>query len=225
MSLLLYVAVLLVSLSSVLFGLGWLSTPEPHYPATAAQVANRASPPKTDGRATLTPVYPAAPGASVADSSKAVASKPASSPSPEAAPPQQTVAATTASSDTAASNTQSTQTADPANASPSADRASSATEGAASAAATPACDVAACERAYFTFRASDCTYQPYDGPRRLCTKGTPPQQKSASAEDARAQVTPSQACNVSACEAAYRSFDPSDCTYQPYDGPRRLCTK
>lgn len=33
------------------------------------------------------------------------------------------------------------------------------------------------------------------------------------------------ACNVQACEAAYRSFTASDCTYQPFDGPRRLCTK
>jgi hypothetical protein len=33
------------------------------------------------------------------------------------------------------------------------------------------------------------------------------------------------ACNVQACEAAYRSFTASDCTYQPLEGPRRLCTK
>jgi hypothetical protein len=32
-------------------------------------------------------------------------------------------------------------------------------------------------------------------------------------------------CNVDACAAAYRSFTASDCTYQPFDGPRRLCTK
>jgi len=32
-------------------------------------------------------------------------------------------------------------------------------------------------------------------------------------------------CNVNACSAAYRSFTPSDCTYQPSNGPRRLCTK
>ena len=32
-------------------------------------------------------------------------------------------------------------------------------------------------------------------------------------------------CNVDACTAAYRSFTPSDCTYQPTGGPRRLCTK
>ncbi|PHP66576.1 hypothetical protein CSC94_12880 [Zhengella mangrovi] len=32
------------------------------------------------------------------------------------------------------------------------------------------CDVRACKRAYRTFRASDCTFQPYRGPRRQCTK-------------------------------------------------------
>jgi len=33
------------------------------------------------------------------------------------------------------------------------------------------CDVAACSSAYDSFRASDCTYQPYHGPRQLCTRG------------------------------------------------------
>lgn len=32
-------------------------------------------------------------------------------------------------------------------------------------------------------------------------------------------------CNVQACTAAYRSFTSADCTYQPSNGPRRLCTK
>jgi hypothetical protein len=32
-------------------------------------------------------------------------------------------------------------------------------------------------------------------------------------------------CNVSACAAAYRSFRASDCTYQPFDGTRRVCEK
>lgn len=30
-------------------------------------------------------------------------------------------------------------------------------------------------------------------------------------------------CNVDACAAHYRSFRASDCTYQPYEGPRRFC--
>ena len=39
-----------------------------------------------------------------------------------------------------------------------------------------------------------------------------------------AQEAPAQ-CDVQACGAAYRSFRASDCTYQPYQGPRRACTK
>jgi hypothetical protein len=42
-------------------------------------------------------------------------------------------------------------------------------------AVSPPCDVEACTRAYRTFRASDCTYIPSFGVRKLCTKGTPPQ--------------------------------------------------
>jgi len=32
-------------------------------------------------------------------------------------------------------------------------------------------------------------------------------------------------CAIDACSAAYHSFRASDCTYQPYNGGRRLCTK
>jgi hypothetical protein len=49
-------------------------------------------------------------------------------------------------------------------------------EPAAPAAGTPPkCDVDACAAAYRTFTASDCTYVPSFGVRKLCTKGTPPQ--------------------------------------------------
>jgi hypothetical protein len=35
-----------------------------------------------------------------------------------------------------------------------------------------------------------------------------------------------QQCNLDVCARFYRSFDPSDCTYQPYDGgPRRTCDR
>jgi hypothetical protein len=43
--------------------------------------------------------------------------------------------------------------------------------------------------------------------------------------DEQGQAAPAPACNIDACAAAYRSFTASDCTYQPFDGPRRLCTK
>lgn len=34
----------------------------------------------------------------------------------------------------------------------------------------PSCNIRACSRSYRSFRASDCTYQPYRGERRLCEK-------------------------------------------------------
>lgn len=86
--------------------------------------------------------------------------------------------------------------------------------------AAPLCDVAACAAAYRTFRASDCSYVPSLGERRLCTKGTPP-----AAVEAQATGAPPPKCNVEACRAAYFTFNPADCTYQPTDGPRRLCEK
>jgi hypothetical protein len=36
-------------------------------------------------------------------------------------------------------------------------------------------------------------------------------------------ASPPAQCDRSACASAYRSFRDSDCTYQPFDGPRRLC--
>jgi BA14K-like protein len=47
----------------------------------------------------------------------------------------------------------------------------------------------------------------------------------ATADTPAAPAEPQARCNVSACTAAYRSFTPADCTYQPSNGPRRLCTK
>jgi membrane peptidoglycan carboxypeptidase len=39
------------------------------------------------------------------------------------------------------------------------------------------------------------------------------------------EATPVSQCNVRACSRAYRSFRSSDCTFQPYRGPRKLCDK
>ena len=38
----------------------------------------------------------------------------------------------------------------------------------ATAEADPSCNVTVCSRRYRSFRASDCTFQPYNGPRRRC---------------------------------------------------------
>jgi hypothetical protein len=109
-------------------------------------------------------------------------------------------------------------------------------------AAQAKCNIAACAEAYHSFTASDCTYQPFEGQRRFCDKGQPPQ-ASAAGSAAPAQ-SPEQtagsiaimadepaakqaqlACHVDVCAAAYHTFNPADCTYQPSDGPRRLCEK
>jgi 1A family penicillin-binding protein len=95
-----------------------------------------------------------------------------------------------------------------------------------------ACNYRACSRKFRSFRPADCTYQPYSGPRRLCSEGAP----SAAANDVAAQEAAASgrseagggsaaSCNFQACSRSYRSFRPSDCTYQPYRGPRRLCTR
>jgi penicillin-binding protein 1A len=105
------------------------------------------------------------------------------------------------------------------------DHATQATTGQASGGA---CDVQVCAGIYRSFRASDCTYQPYSGARRrLCEVGArqagPAErnpQETTGAGGAQAQ------CNIQACSRFYSSFDPSDCTYQPFrGGARQLCER
>ena len=87
------------------------------------------------------------------------------------------------------------------------------------------CDYRACAPKYQSFRAADCTYQPYGGgPRRLCEKTTS-SARIVSASEGTGQ--PKQGmCNYDACTQIYSSFRREDCTYQPYDGgPRRLCQR
>lgn len=95
----------------------------------------------------------------------------------------------------------------------------------AAAAPPPRCDLAACEAAYHSFTPSDCTYQPSDGPRRLCTKGNPPPAQAVAETPAAPSASAQASCNIAACSQAYISFSATNCTYQPNDGPRRLCTK
>jgi len=55
---------------------------------------------------------------------------------------------------------------------------------------------------------------------------TQPQREEDTATNASAEAPqPAASCDVQACGAAYRTFTPADCTYQPLEGPRRLCTK
>jgi membrane peptidoglycan carboxypeptidase len=100
--------------------------------------------------------------------------------------------------------------------------------------AKAACDAQACAARYSSFRASDCTYQPYSGERRVCEVGMPTtasvrsEQSTGSqavtlaneATNARAQAR----CNIEVCARRYRSFNARDCSYQPHGGgPRQVC--
>jgi hypothetical protein len=88
----------------------------------------------------------------------------------------------------------------------------------------PQCDVNACAAAYVSFRASDCTWQPYEGPRRLCTKGLAADAAGdGAAANAGADDNAAPRCHYRTCAEHYSSFNPDDCSYQPLNGPRRRC--
>ena len=127
--------------------------------------------------------------------------------------------------------------------------------------APASCEYAACSQMYRSFRESDCSYQPFSGPRRYCTltegaAGTAPAERPREArikalaapaekppasqikkarimQDGTIVITEDSAfegdglatCNYRACARMYRSFRPSDCTYQPFGGRRALCTR
>lgn len=54
---------------------------------------------------------------------------------------------------------------------------------------------------------------------------TPPTQDQGDVPATASSEGEPVACNVRACSRSYRSFRPSDCTYQPYRGTRKLCEK
>ena len=109
-----------------------------------------------------------------------------------------------------------------------------ATQAASDATQQPQCDYQACASRR-SFRPSDCTYQPYSGPRQLCEMrarpATPPAQVSQPPSPGAAPQSPAQAraqgqCNMDVCSRFYSSFNASDCTYQPYGGgSRRVCDR
>jgi cytoskeletal protein RodZ len=225
MSFVYYAVLIVVSLSSVVFGLEWLSEPPPVWkPVAVASVKQPAKPPvrqatsqpdvaaKAAGATGIAPTTPQV--ATRAEESTAGTGKAAT-----VTDARQPVTAPAGADSTAVARV------------PSANDIVAPEPSAAPTAAAPQCDLQACSAAYFTFNPADCTYQPSDGPRRLCTKGTPPVASTVQAPgqetgaDTAAAPPVSNKCDIDACKKAYFTFDPADCTYQPSNGPRRLCTK
>jgi hypothetical protein len=193
MQFLVYLTILMVALSTVLLEVHWLTSPAPQ-PKPTVQAGAPHPPPKVEGpNAALSPIYPTkldAPRPAESNSQAQIA--PASTPAP-AAPAAQTVSP----QQPATAQTQSVASQQPAAAPQLRQKNSAETTGAAvredntrQGGADPAsasnrndnpqrtaqgssgnrCDVQACASAYRSFRASDCTYQPFDGVRQLCEK-------------------------------------------------------
>jgi len=220
-SLFFYIVVLVVSVTSVLFGLDWLSTPLPPHakPPVHVAVSTQAPSPQAQAPRAANAIKSTAPAEAIKQEAQAAPSAPRAPASPAAGTADSVAPASPSGADTAAA------------AGTVGDAQPDTTATIAPSAAAPRCNVHVCAVAYRSFRASDCTWQPLDGgPRRQCTKGKPQarvsQPKANRAEMATAaNQAQARACNVQACQQAYSSFDPADCTYQPYGGPRRYCAK
>jgi BA14K-like protein len=161
-----YLSLLLFTASAALFGLDLMTAPLP--PTDQAAVSGTVVPPgperarnkmarrmadrhdatiEGDPQHVLTPIYPANPGGVpvVEQSTSTIANRD-----------------TTARHETTGAAPHETTGAAMAN-----DRPASSAQPVAQQAAN-SCDVDACAAHYRSFRATDCTYQPYEGPRRFC---------------------------------------------------------
>ena len=75
------------------------------------------------------------------------------------------------------------------------------------------CAVDACAAAYHSFRASDCTYQPYGTERRVCTKGAPTKRIAV--------ARPAAVHRAARPVEARRAYDRSYAERDSYAEPRR----
>ena len=157
MSRLAYLAVLMVALGSVLFGLDWQSAPMSPMPETrlALQAASAYAPPP------LSRTVPDGPNVGLSTAA------PASSGAAAKAG-----AATAGKKVSVQTNAKQPDSGNAANTSPrpAADNANATLAQVAAEGAQLKCNARACASAYHSFQASDCTYQPNNGPRRLCKK-------------------------------------------------------
>jgi hypothetical protein len=178
------IIVLLVAATGFVIVLDLLTAPPVKVEANGKYTANALKPPEGvrripitrannegDPGNDLTPVYPAAPGKNlpIKDAPVVQAAQPST---PEPAPQHTTQASTPAVQNavapSAAKPVETSGHASARNDEPSAQAAVARTS---IPAAGGACNVPACAAAFRSFRESDCTYQPYDGPRRFCDAG------------------------------------------------------
>jgi len=171
MQFLVYLTVLMVSVSTVLLEIHWLTTPAPQ-PKPAVQVSAAPPRPKVEGpNAELSPVYPRKVElVQPPPTQNNVQYNVGPATTGNTAAKAETTGVATHSDDS--SKTKSVAVPDAQNAQASAAQ----NKHDEVAASNNRCDVQACGSAYKSFRAADCTYQPFDGPRRVCGKA--PEQRA-----------------------------------------------
>ena len=180
MQFLVYLTVLMVSVSTVLLEIHWLTTPAPQ-PKPAVQASTPPPRPKVEGpNAELSPIYPR----KVEPAQSAPTQNNVQSNVGPAGTGSTTVKAETVQKPAVEGTGVATRSDDPGTT-----KSPVPPDNAQAYAARPKeiqsdeaaesgnrCDVQACTSAYKSFRASDCTYQPFEGARRVCGKA--PEQRA-----------------------------------------------
>jgi hypothetical protein len=182
MQFLVYLTVLMVSVSTVLLEIHWLTTPAPQ---SKSAVQTSAPPPRpmVEGpSAALSPVYPkklepaqpVQPAPTTQNNvQNTVDAATAGNAASKAEPAQKPVAETTGAAPRSDDRGKTQSAVAPDNAQAYAAQPKQA-KPEKTATSNNYCDIQACASAYKSFRASDCTYQPFGGERRMCGK-TPDQ--------------------------------------------------
>jgi hypothetical protein len=213
-----YIAIVVVGFSTILLELDWLTSPSAVNKPTA-KIASTAVPPralepvaKVDGpNAALSPVFPTNPNAPrpaetaaaepapqpvvpapVAPAAPVAAATAVAAPPPVApvvAPAPQPVAQAAAPPQPVAQATPAPQPVAQAAIAPQPAAPQTAAQPAAQASAN-ACNVQACAGTYQSFRASDCSYQPFDGGARRACVVSPDAARRAVSTPADAKVEP-----------------------------------
>src|SRR4026208_1650249 len=166
MQFLVYLTILMVSVSTVLLAVHWLNTPPPQ-PKAAVQASAPPPRPKVEGpNAELSPIYPKK--LEPVQPTSAAANTTAAKGETGQKPPAETTGVATRGDDSIRSASapppDNAQNAQAYAAPPKRNATDEAT------ASNNRCDVQACASASKSFRASDCTDQPLDGPRRAWGK-------------------------------------------------------
>jgi hypothetical protein len=196
-----------------LFGLGLLSAPSaPRHETIAidhkpAKLDKKAKEARRKADARLSPVYPANPGATGQQSNAPKQTAHSDAKQPVNSGAKQT--ANSARAETSEAKPPSRAQQGTTGASSADEEADSSSAPTSASAQQPAhCAVRACEAAYRSFRASDCTYQPYTGPRQLCTKPPTPYQRQAVRWRDRDAAPPDEDSDLDGAVAAVRRMTP-----------------